>query len=42
MTMKLINPSDLKNKEILINFFASWCAPCKVEHPFFSNKKTKS
>tara|TARA_B110000438_G_C15740744_1_gene618337 strand:- start:343 stop:867 length:525 start_codon:yes stop_codon:yes gene_type:complete len=37
---KLINPSDLKNKEILINFFASWCAPCKVEHPLlFQIKK---
>ena len=37
---KLINLSDLKNKEILINFFASWCAPCKVEHPLlFQIKK---
>ena len=37
---KLINLSNLKNKEILINFFASWCAPCKVEHPLlFQIKK---
>ena len=26
---------DLKNKKVLINFFASWCLPCKVEHPLF-------
>ena len=24
----------LKNKELkIINFFASWCPPCKIEHP---------
>ncbi len=31
----IIKTKDLKNKKILINFFASWCIPCKVEHPLF-------
>ena len=30
-----INTNDIKNKKVLINFFASWCLPCKVEHPLF-------
>ena len=37
---KLIKLSDLVGQNILINFFASWCAPCRVEHPlFFEIKK---
>ena len=31
----IITKQDIKNKKILINFFASWCLPCKVEHPLF-------
>ena len=23
----------------MINFFASWCAPCKIEHPLFFELK---
>ena len=30
---------DLKNKIVLINFFASWCLPCKVEHPLLMDLK---
>lgn len=25
---------DLKGKPRLVNFFASWCAGCQIEHPF--------
>jgi cytochrome c biogenesis protein CcmG/thiol:disulfide interchange protein DsbE len=26
--------ADLKGRPVLVNFFASWCAACRVEHPF--------
>tara|TARA_B100002051_G_scaffold273460_1_gene312284 strand:- start:1269 stop:1793 length:525 start_codon:yes stop_codon:yes gene_type:complete len=34
---KIIKTQDINNKKVLINFFASWCSPCKVEHPLFFN-----
>ena len=30
---KIINLSDFKGKIVLLNFWATWCAPCKEEMP---------
>ena len=42
---KYISEEDLKkNQFTLINFFASWCAPCRAEHKYLlslPNKKIK-
>ena len=37
-----LNKDDFKNEILLVNFFASWCVPCIVEHDFlFELKKQK-
>ena len=36
---KKLSNNDIINKQVLINFFASWCAPCKDEHPLFFKLK---
>ena len=39
---KFISSQELKNEIILVNFFATWCKPCRDEHIYikrFSNKK---
>lgn len=28
-----VTPADFAGKPYVINVFASWCAPCRVEHP---------
>ncbi|MDD3762605.1 MAG: DsbE family thiol:disulfide interchange protein [Nevskiales bacterium] len=29
-----VGVDSLKGRPVLVNFFASWCAGCQVEHPF--------
>ena len=41
---KFISSQELKNEIILVNFFATWCKPCRDEHVYikrFSNIKGK-
>ena len=38
---KTIKTKDIKSKRVLINFFASWCSPCKIEHPLFFEIREK-
>jgi len=38
---KTLSTNDLNKKFVVINFFASWCTPCKAEHPLFFDIKKK-
>jgi peroxiredoxin len=33
---KTIHLSDYKGKAVLLNFWATWCQPCKIEMPWFA------
>ena len=36
---KIIKLSDYKGKLVILNFWATWCAPCKEEMPSLDNLK---
>lgn len=38
---KTVNLNDYKGKVILLDFWATWCAPCKIEIPGFIELYTK-
>lgn len=40
-TGKRISLNDYKGKPVLLNFWATWCTPCKVEMPWFEEFQKK-
>ncbi len=40
-TGKRVSLNDYKGKPVLLNFWATWCTPCKVEMPWFEDFQKK-
>lgn len=38
---KKVSLSDFKGKPLVVNFWATWCGPCKVEMPWFEEFRKK-
>jgi thiol-disulfide isomerase/thioredoxin len=38
---KRVSLNDYKGKPVLLNFWATWCTPCKVEMPWFQEFQQK-
>ena len=41
MKNKPVRLSDFKGKVILLDFWATWCGPCKIEIPWFAEFQTR-
>ena len=42
LTGERIRVSDLRGKPVLINFWATWCIPCRTEMPFIQARYTRA
>lgn len=38
---KTVKLSDFRGKAVLLNFWATWCEPCKIEMPWFVDLQNK-
>ena len=42
INQKNVNLDDFKGKLVILNFWATWCAPCKLEMPSLDNLQSNS